>query len=155
VALYAFALAASSFFVAWAGDRDEKIAIALYGVASIVSAWVVTPLTVRFHSVEGSVMTVDVALLVPFLLIVVQSTRNWPLWCTAFQVVTVVANSVVLSPASRHAYAATLYLLSYGVLAAIVAGAINSRRRRLQGRFLFLRRQRAEDPQDGAAGSKG
>jgi hypothetical protein len=128
--LYWFALAVSSFYVAWVGDRDEKVGIALYGAASIVSAYVVSPLTVRFRGLEWSVMIVDLSLLVPFVLIVLRSQRRWPLWMTAFQVVSIVANTVVLSQASRRAYAETLYLLSFAILFTFVAGGHGSRKQR-------------------------
>jgi hypothetical protein len=137
VLLFSFALAASCFYVAWAGDRDEKIALFAYGLASIVSAYVVSPLSVRFRGLEWSVMAVDAMLLMPFLWIVLRSTRNWPLWMTAIQVVSIVTNSVVMSAASRHAYAANLYLLSYGVLGSIVVGSYRSRKQRLAGQFTF------------------
>lgn len=141
VVLFSFALAASCFYVAWAGDRDEKIAILLYSGASILSAYVVSPLAVRFGGVEWSVMAVDASLLAPFLVITVRSTRHWPLWMTAFQTVSVVTNSVALSPVSRHAYAETLYFLSCGVLTTIVAGSFRSRRRRKAQPFEFVRRE--------------
>lgn len=140
VVVFAVALATSCFVVAWAGDRDEKIAIACYGGASLLSAYVVSPLSVRFRGVEWPVMVVDIALLVPFLWIVIRSERNWPLWTTAIQIVSIIANSVVVSAASRHAYAANLYLLSIAILVSIVAGSINSRRIRKSGRFEFPRR---------------
>lgn len=123
---YWFALAIAASFVAFTGDRDEKAAITLYGAASILSAEVVSPMAVRFNGVEWPVLTVDVFVLIAFVSIVLRSTRMWPLWMTAMQVVSLVANTVVLSPASRHAYAAALYLLSYGVLAAIAIGSYRS-----------------------------
>jgi len=139
--LYWFALAASSFYVAWVGDRDEKVGIALYAAASILTAYVVSPMAVRFRGLEWSVMVVDVSLLVPFALIVVRSQRNWPLWMTAFQVVSVIANTVVVSRASRHAYAETLYLLSFAILFTFVAAGYRSRRLREEDLFGSRKRQ--------------
>lgn len=124
---YWFALAASCFFVAWTGDRDEKSCIAIYGIASIASAYVVSPLATRFKGLEWSVMAVDLCLLAPFLVIVLRSVRHWPLWATAFQVVSVITNTVVLSHASRRAYAETLYVLSFCILGAIMVGSWRSR----------------------------
>ena len=127
VLLYWFALAASSFVAAWAGDRHEKICIALYGAGSIITAYFVSPLATRFRGLEWSVLAVDVALLVPFIMIVVRSTRHWPLWMTAFQVVGIVTNTVVLSQVSRRAYAETISVLAYGILVTIVVGSLRSR----------------------------
>jgi hypothetical protein len=138
--LYWFTLAAAALFVGLTGDQDEKVAVTLYGVASIVTAEVVSPLAVRFRGLEWSVMIVDGVVLLAFLMIVLRSARIWPLWMTAMQVVSLVTNSVVLSPASRHAYAATLYLLSFGVLGAIVIGSYRSWKQRFDGPFEVVRR---------------
>lgn len=124
---YWFALAIACFVVAWTGEREEKRCIAIYGVASIISAYVVSPLATRFKGPEWSVMAVDVCLLAPFLLSVLRSARHWPIWVTAFQVVSVVTNTVVVSHASRRAYAETLYILSFCILGTIVAGSWRSR----------------------------
>ena len=121
-------------FVACVGERDEKICIAAYAIASIASARAISPMAVRLRSVEWSMFAIDVLLLLVFLVFVVRSRRYWPLWTTGIQVVSLLGNTAVLSRATRHAFAMTLAIMAYGILATLLAAAIRShlRRRRLE-----------------------
>jgi hypothetical protein len=130
VILFWTTLALGCVFVAWAGDRDEKICIGSYAIASILSALVISPLSTRMRHVEWPMFGVDAVLFLVFLAFVVRSRRYWPLWTTGLQVVSLVTNSVVLGPATPRAYAMTLGILAYAILGSIFVGAFRSRRAR-------------------------
>lgn len=84
----------------------------------------------RYDVLEWRILTIDIIVLLSFLAMVIQSKRYWPLWATGFQMVGVLGHSAVLSAASRRAYAMTLGIIAYLVLATLVIAAYRSRAHR-------------------------
>lgn len=123
-------LAVSYVYVAWAGERDEKICISAYAAASIVSTYAISPMPVRLQSMEWAMFAVDVLLLFVFLVFVVCSKRYWPLWTTGLQVVSLVGYSAVMSRVRPWTGGMTLGIIAYAILATIVIGARRSSARR-------------------------
>lgn len=121
-------LAASCAYVASVGGRAEKICMGSYAIASVVSAFIVSPMPLRFRSVEWPMLAVDLLLLLVFLTFVVRSKAYWPLWTTAFQVVTLIAHTSVLGAVSRRAYAMSLAIFAYAIIGTIIVGAYSHRR---------------------------
>lgn len=123
-------LALSCVYVAWAGERDEKICIAAYALASVASTYAISPLPARLHAMEWSMFGIDLALLLVFLIFVVRSKRYWPLWTTGMQVVSLVGYTAVVSAVRPWTGGMTLGIIAYAILATIVVGARRSARRR-------------------------
>jgi hypothetical protein len=127
-------LCVSLAFVSLWGDRDQKICTWAFAVASILSALAVSPMAVRYSLFEWRIFTVDVALLAVFLRFVFASRKYWPLWMTGFQVVEVLGHTAVFLPSSRRAYALTLGIMGYLILAALLIAAWRHRQRRMAAR---------------------
>ena len=135
VIIYWMTLILCCAIVAWVGERDEKVCIAAYAIASILSARAVSPMATRLRTVEWPLLGVDVLMLLVFLVFVVRSRRYWPLWTTGIQVVSLLGNTAVLSRATRHAYAMTLAIMAYGILSTLLIAALRSHLRRRRSRM--------------------
>jgi hypothetical protein len=129
---YWAALVATTGFVWRIGGRDERIGMLIAVVASIGSLLVelLPGFDWRFH--RGGLFLVDLATLVAFFALTQRSSRFWPLWVTAFQLITVTTHMVVfLRPAAIvPAYAIAQGFWAYPILMCMIIGAIGHNRRR-------------------------
>lgn len=104
------------------GGRDERIA-----ALAIILATLATPIAQqqRFVEIEAGILLVDMALFAILASLAFSSRRFWPIWATGFQLGAMVVHLTAgwvphMLPA---AYAETLVIWSYPVLAALGVGA--------------------------------
>lgn len=113
------------------GRADERVAAGVCIAASIISVLVLSPMSVRYTTVEEGEMVVDLVVLAVFLMVALRSDRFWPLWITGLQLTTILAHILKaidfkLLPA---AYGAAERFWSYPILIVIAVGAWRQNRR--------------------------
>lgn len=136
--LFVTALIVISALALHRGGRDERAATIAFLVALIASQ----PASLLMPPAAGpqyAVMAIDAALCVAFMAIAARSTRFWPIWATASQLVgTLTHLAAVLRPQlAVEAYATTQPFWAFPILAAIAVGTRSqideTKRRRLPG----------------------
>ena len=115
------------------GRADERIAAGVCIVASVVSVIVLSPMAVRYASVETGELAVDLLVLSTFVAVALRSDRFWPLWIAGLQLTTTLAHilkamSLDLLP---FAYGAAERFWSYPILIVIAVGTWRQHRRGL------------------------
>lgn len=115
------------------GRVDERVAAGMCIGASIISVLVLSPMSVRYTSLEEGEMAVDLIVFAVFLMVALRSDRFWPLWITGLQLTTILAHLLKaidfkLLPA---AYGAAERFWSYPILIVIAVGAWRQHRRSL------------------------
>ena len=115
------------------GRTDERLAAGVCIAASLISVAVLSPMSVRYTTIEEGEMAVDLVVLAVFLLVALRSDRFWPLWITGLQLTTILAHMLKavdfkLLPA---AYGAAERFWSYPILVIIAVGAWRQHRRHL------------------------
>ena len=76
---YAFAL----------GGAPERIGALTILIGTVLTVVAASRPAVRFHSVEGGILLVDIVTLIALLALSLHSRRFWPLWVTGLQALTV------------------------------------------------------------------
>jgi len=121
--LFVAALIGVSAFALYRGGRDERAATMAFLIALLASqpASLLTP---PAAGPQFAVMAVDAALCVAFMAIAARSTRFWPIWATASQLVgTFTHLAAILRPQlAVEAYATTQPFWAFPILAAIAIG---------------------------------
>ena len=128
--LYLILLSAVAVYALKRGDRDARItALACVG-ATAGTALVLSPLVVRYASVEMGVATIDVAVLAIFVAVALQSERFWPMWISGLQLTTTLGHFIkLIEPELLNvAYAAALRFWSYPILLILAIGTYRTRR---------------------------
>lgn len=115
------------------GRTDERLAAGVCIAASLISVAVLSPMSVRYTTIEEGEMAVDSVVLAVFLLVALRSDRFWPLWITGLQLTTTLSHMLKavdfkLLPA---AYGAAERFWSYPILVIIAVGAWRQHRRHL------------------------
>ena len=115
------------------GRVDERVAAGMCIGASIISVLVLSPMSIRYTSLEEGEMAVDLIVFAVFLMVALRSDRFWPLWITGLQLTTILAHLLKaidfkLLPA---AYGAAERFWSYPILIVIAVGAWRQHRRSL------------------------
>lgn len=115
------------------GRADQRIAATVCIVASIVSVIVLSPMSVRYTSVEVGELTVDLLVLSLFLVVALRSDRFWPLWISGLQLTTTLAHflKAINFDLLPSAYGAAERFWSYPILIVIAVGAWRQHRREL------------------------
>ena len=116
-------------YALWRGRSDERIVAAVCLAATFLTGFTVSPLQVRYASVETGLMLIDVLMLLAFVWIALKSQRFWPLWVAGLQLVISVSHvfkyaDLELMP---RAYAAAAALWSYPILLILVIGTYRGR----------------------------
>lgn len=129
--LYWSVLVVSCGYALVRGCTDERVAATVCIVASIVSVVVLSPMGVRYTSIEPGELSVDMIVLMIFVGIALRSDRFWPLWVAGLQFTTTLAHALKavefsLIPA---AYGAAERFWSYPILIIIAVGAWRQHRR--------------------------
>jgi len=129
--LYWTLLALTCGYALSRGQRDERIAALVCIVASIVTAFVLSPHTARYSQVESGELLVDAAVLAVFTAVALRSDRFWPLWIAGLQLTTSMAHFMKLIHVDLlpQAYAAAEKFWSYPILLIVAAGTWRGRRR--------------------------
>lgn len=129
VLIFLALLLAVTAYALMRGDRDARItALACIG-ATVGTMIVLSPLIVRYASVETGVAAIDVAVLIVFVAVAVQSTRFWPLWISGLQLTTTLAHVIkIIEPELLNvAYAAAMRFWSYPILLILAVGTYRTR----------------------------
>lgn len=115
------------------GRADERMVAGVCIAASVISVAVLSPMSVRYSTIEEGEMAVDLVVLAVFLLVALRSDRFWPLWITGLQLTTTLAHMLkaVDFKLLPFAYGAAERFWSYPILVIIAVGAWRQRRRHL------------------------
>jgi hypothetical protein len=121
--LFLAALAAVAIAAVLQGGRDERL-----GALAMVTATALTPLMQReqFAGPEMGILIVDVGLFLALVLLAMGSRRFWPLWAAGFHLCGLAVHLAAarLPQILPAAYAETLVIWSYPVLAAVLLGTL-------------------------------
>lgn len=115
------------------GRTDERTVAGVCIAASVISVAVLSPMSVRYSTIEEGEMAVDLVVLAVFLLVALRSDRFWPLWITGLQLTTTLAHMLkaVDFKLLPFAYGAAERFWSYPILVIIAVGAWRQHRRHL------------------------
>lgn len=114
----------------WRGGREERIA-----AAACIAAWFASPLVQdkqNWLDPQWGMMIVDAGLFLALTILAVTTSRIWPLFAAAFQLVGMVVHlgMIVDHEIRALAYLRGLVIFSYLVLVALAVGALTTPRRR-------------------------
>lgn len=114
-----------------AGGGPERVGAAVYGLACFSSLALFSAPTARFRSIEVGVFAVDVLVFIAFLILALRANRFWPIWVSGLLGLGVLGHLARWAGPEviPWAYAVILSIWSYPILAIIVIGTFNHRRR--------------------------
>ena len=129
--LYWSILILSCGYAMFRGRADERMVAGVCIAASVISVAVLSPMSVRYTTIEKGEMAVDLVVLAVFLLVALRSDRFWPLWITGLQLTTILAHMLkaVDFKLLPFAYGAAERFWSYPILIIIAVGAWRQHRR--------------------------
>jgi len=90
--LYWTILALTCLYAWIGGGSDERSVAVVCLVASVVTAFVLSPWGQRYSQLEAGEMAVDLAVLASFILVALRSDRFWPLWIAGLQLTSSLAH---------------------------------------------------------------
>ncbi|MCL6683437.1 hypothetical protein [Sphingomonas alba] len=122
--LYWTILTLTCLYAGIAGGSDERSVAIVCLVASVVTAFVLSPWGHRYSQLEAGEMVVDLAVFASFVLVALRSDRFWPLWIAGLQLTSSLAHlmkgmNLDLVP---QAYAAATKFWSYPILLIVIIG---------------------------------
>jgi hypothetical protein len=122
--LYWTLLALTCGYALIRGGRDERIVAIVCLVASVLTAFVLSPWGHRYSQIEAGEMLVDLTVLAVFVGVALRSDRFWPLWIAGLQLTSSLAHlmkgiNLDLMP---QAYAAATKFWSYPILLIVAVG---------------------------------
>ena len=124
-------LLASCGYALWRGNKDARAVGLICIGATIATRFAVSPISVRYSSVELGLFVIDAAVLVGFIAVALRSDRFWPLWVAGLQLTTSTAH--LMKAVDEHllpiAYGAAVALWSYPILVILAVGTWRSHRR--------------------------
>jgi len=118
------------------GRSDERIVGAVCVIASVVTAFALSPWRQRYSGVETGELLIDTVTLGAFVFVALRSQRFWPLWVAGLQLTTSMSHmlkavDVGLVP---QAYAAAEKFWSYPILLILAIGTWRGHRRLIEQR---------------------
>ncbi len=118
------------------GRSDERIAASVCVLATLATRLVISPVAVRYSSLEVGLLVIDAAVLAAFVAIALRSHRFWPLWAAGLQLTNSLSHLMKAVDADLlpRAYAAAAVFWSYPILLVILIGTWRTHRRRLKAR---------------------
>lgn len=121
-------LLATFVYALWRGRGDEKIAAGVALLATIATQFVMPPQPMRYAGLQFGLVTIDIAVLVTFVAIALQSERFWPLWVAGLQLTNSMSHLMkgIETELLPQAYAAAAVFWSYPILLTIMAGTWRS-----------------------------
>jgi hypothetical protein len=129
--LYISLLALSCGYAFFRGGRYERLVAAVCLLGTIATVAVNSPLNRMYVHVEGGALAVDLAVLIAFIIVALQSDRFWPLWVAGLQLTTSVAH--FLKAIDPHlipqAYGLAVRFWSYPILIILAVGSWRAHRR--------------------------
>jgi len=117
-------------YALWRGKSDERIIASACLLATLATRFAISPLQVRYTSIETGLVAIDLAVLLVFIWIALRSDRFWPLWVAGLQLTNGISHVMKLADIDLmpRAYAAAAVLWSYPILAILVIGTWRSQR---------------------------
>jgi len=135
---YYFALLAACCAYAFAaGGGPERIGAAALAIGSVLTVVVISAPPIRFRSVEVAVVVVDILCLIIYVALALRADRFWPIWASALVGVGALGHlgKWFSGPdLDRWAYAFSIAIWSYPILALIAIGTLNHQRRAARSR---------------------
>lgn len=123
--LYISLLALSCGYAFVRGGRYERLVAAVCLLGTVATVAVNSPLNRMYVHVEGGALAVDIAVLIAFIVVALQSDRFWPLWVAGLQLTTSVAH--FLKAMDPHlipqAYGLAVRFWSYPILIILAVGS--------------------------------
>ncbi|MEA3060372.1 MAG: hypothetical protein QOJ94_153 [Sphingomonadales bacterium] len=115
----------------WKGGGPERTVATIYFAGTVLTTLARAATGSWWSSVEASVLGVDVAVLCGLLVVALMAERFWPLWLTALHLLGTAGHLVKMADPTliRWGYAFIIAVWSYPMLALIVFGTWNHRRR--------------------------
>ena len=128
--IYLCILASSLAYIGAKGQRAERECVSAIAIGSLATGLAANP-GPAWCDLEVGIFLVDVATLIAFVIIMARSTRFWPLWTTALQIIAVMTHIArSLTPwTSPMAYAVAEQLWVYIMLLILI---ISVRQQRLR-----------------------
>jgi hypothetical protein len=117
-----------------AGARPERVGVVAYAVSAAVTyAILESHRSHRWQQVEAGIFVVDVVTFLFFVLLALRSNRFWPIWASAFLGLGVLGHVARWAAGGAevfwYAYAVSLTIWSYPIMAVIALGTWNHQRR--------------------------
>ena len=114
-----------------AGGGPERVGAAAYGISCFASLAVFSAQAIRFRTVEIGVFIVDVLVFAAFLVLAARANRFWPIWVSGLLGLGVLGHLVRWAGPNviPWAYAVTLAIWSYPIVAIIALGTWRHQRR--------------------------
>lgn len=118
-------------YALWRGRSDERIVALVCLLATLATRFAISPLQVRYASVESGLLMIDLLALLAFIWIALTSQRFWPLWVAGLQLTNSVSHMMRFADIDLmpRAYAAAAALWSYPILLILAIGTWRCHRR--------------------------
>jgi hypothetical protein len=118
-------------YALWRGGSDERIVASTCLIATLATRFAISPLTVRYTSIENGLLIIDLLMLATFVAIALRSSRFWPLWIAALQLTNSMAHlmKAIEWDLMPVAYRAAAVFWSYPILLILALGTWRGRRR--------------------------
>ncbi len=111
------------------GGASERWGVAIVGVGSLVTFVLMGSSLFDWRTHRIGLIAIDAAALVALVILMLRSTRFWPIWATAFHLIALCSHGViyVLPRALLQTYAIFQGFWIYPIMACIVGGALSHR----------------------------
>ncbi len=112
------------------GGRPEKLGGIVMVLGAVSSAIVVADIKTRFQGIELGLVLADLGMLGALMILMLTSTRFWPIWANSFQlaaIITHVAAALMPQPVA-DAYAVLQGFWAYPILATLLLGTYGYQR---------------------------
>ncbi|PXA86345.1 hypothetical protein DMC47_34905 [Nostoc sp. 3335mG] len=123
-------LLGSVSYAFWKGGAPERVAAAILMAGVVLSSTALALDPHRYATVQWGVAAVDAAVLAGFLSVALLSTRYWPMWLAALQIIQFSSDfSKLLPGVAALTYAMASSLIGYPVALIIVVATVRHRMR--------------------------
>jgi hypothetical protein len=131
VALFWVLLLVSCGYALWRGRKYERMAAAVFVIATILSIIGRSPVPLRYVGIATGDLVVDTGVLLALFAIALLSDRFWPLWAAGLQLVDSMSHLMKAIDADLlpKVYGAAERFWSYPILLILLIGAWRQHRR--------------------------